>query len=154
MAEEGSRACKVSCGDVTLKITLTPKLLKKPFEEAVLAPFLKAYSKKVGGRLLSLSDQLYAVHFAVGGADSHPSQCRIIYRPHTPICAAPGGSLRRTASSAFRRLLRDCRRHHVGRSQLARRGHPARPPDGRNRRHPQAAPIARCSARLRPCLLR
>lgn len=49
MTEEGSRACKMSCGDVTLKITLTPKLLKKPFEEAVLAPFLKAYSKKVRG---------------------------------------------------------------------------------------------------------
>jgi hypothetical protein len=47
MPEEGSRACKVSCGDVTLKITLTPNLLKKPFEDAVLAPFLKAYFKKV-----------------------------------------------------------------------------------------------------------
>ena len=33
----------VTCGAVTLKLTLTSKLKKKPFSEAVLVPFLKAY---------------------------------------------------------------------------------------------------------------
>jgi len=46
--EAGSRVCNVTCDDMTLKITLSPNLLKKPFEESVLGPFLKAYSKKVG----------------------------------------------------------------------------------------------------------
>lgn len=40
------RACVVSCDGVSLKLTLTPKMLKKPLDEAVLAPFLKAFSKK------------------------------------------------------------------------------------------------------------
>ena len=40
------RKIKVSCGEVTLQLTLTSKLLAKSFEEAVLKPFLKAYSKR------------------------------------------------------------------------------------------------------------
>lgn len=42
------RKIKVTCDDVTLQLTLSTKLLAKPFEEAVLKPFLKAYSKKAG----------------------------------------------------------------------------------------------------------
>ena len=42
------RKIKVSCGEVTLQLTLTSKLLAKPFEDAVLKPFLKAYSKRTG----------------------------------------------------------------------------------------------------------
>ena len=42
------RSTVVSCGDVSLKLTLTAKQLSKPFDQAVLAPFLKAYSKKTG----------------------------------------------------------------------------------------------------------
>lgn len=42
------RCTRVTCGDVSLKLTLTAKQLAKPFDQAVLAPFLKAYSKKVG----------------------------------------------------------------------------------------------------------
>lgn len=47
MAED-ARKIKVTCGDVTLQLTLSTKLLAKPFEEAVLRPFLKAYAKKTG----------------------------------------------------------------------------------------------------------
>ena len=36
----------VVCGDVKLKLTLTPKFMEKPLSDALLAPFLKAYSKK------------------------------------------------------------------------------------------------------------
>ena len=43
-----SRATRVRCGDVELKLTLTAKQLDRPFDTAVIAPFLKAYSKKVG----------------------------------------------------------------------------------------------------------
>lgn len=39
---------RVECDDVTLKLTLTSKLQKKPFKEAVLIPFLKAYSSRKG----------------------------------------------------------------------------------------------------------
>ena len=46
MADE--RKIRVSCGDVTLQLTLGSKLLAKPFEEAVLKPFLKAYAKRTG----------------------------------------------------------------------------------------------------------
>jgi len=41
-----SRSANVSCGDVTLKLTLSVAQLKKPFETAVLLPFLKAYGKR------------------------------------------------------------------------------------------------------------
>ena len=41
-------AATVKCGDVTLKLSLTPKFMAKPLSDAVLAPFLKAYSKKMG----------------------------------------------------------------------------------------------------------
>lgn len=50
MADE--RKIRVSCDhhgtSVTLKLTLNQKMLAKTFEQAVLVPFLKAYSKKVG----------------------------------------------------------------------------------------------------------
>ena len=39
-------AATVVCGDVKLKLTLTPKFMEKPLSDALLAPFLKAYSKK------------------------------------------------------------------------------------------------------------
>ena len=39
---------RVTCGDVTLKLTLSEKLLARPFADAVLSPFLKAYGKKTG----------------------------------------------------------------------------------------------------------
>ena len=38
--------CRVALGAVTLKLTLTPKLLAKPLGAAVLTPFLGAYNKK------------------------------------------------------------------------------------------------------------
>ena len=37
---------RVECNGVMLKLTLSQKLLRKPFKDAVLTPFLKAYSKK------------------------------------------------------------------------------------------------------------
>lgn len=41
--------CRVRCGRVELKLTLSEKLLVKPLTAAVLTPFLGAYNKKVGG---------------------------------------------------------------------------------------------------------
>jgi hypothetical protein len=38
----------VRCGDVTLKLTLTAKFMSRSFADALIAPFLKAYSKKAG----------------------------------------------------------------------------------------------------------
>lgn len=57
IAEEASNAAKeacserkvrVECNGVILKLTLTAKQMEKPFAEAILRPFLKAYSKKKG----------------------------------------------------------------------------------------------------------
>lgn len=42
------RAVRVKADDIELKLTLSAKLLKKPFGDAVLAPFTKAYNKKKG----------------------------------------------------------------------------------------------------------
>lgn len=42
------RSVRVECNGTMLKLTLTPKQLQKPFKDAVLAPYLKAYSKKRG----------------------------------------------------------------------------------------------------------
>ena len=39
---------RVRCGDVELKLTLTPKFLLKALAGALVSPFLKAYSKRVG----------------------------------------------------------------------------------------------------------
>ena len=38
--------CRVALGAITLKLTLTPKVLAKPLGAAVLTPFLGAYNKK------------------------------------------------------------------------------------------------------------
>jgi len=37
---------RVSCGEVELKLTLTPKLLARPLRDAVVEPFLKAHNKR------------------------------------------------------------------------------------------------------------
>lgn len=41
------RCIRVAAGTVSLKLTLSPKLLKKSFTDAVLSPFIKAYNKKM-----------------------------------------------------------------------------------------------------------
>jgi len=41
------RTVRVECNGIMLKLTVSPKQLQKPFADAVLKPFLKAYSKKV-----------------------------------------------------------------------------------------------------------
>lgn len=43
-----SKVVRVECNEVALKLTLTPKLLKKPLIDAVIRPYLKAYNKKQG----------------------------------------------------------------------------------------------------------
>ena len=45
-AADGSKVVRVECNGVMLKLTLTAKQMKKPLADAVLRPFLKAYSKK------------------------------------------------------------------------------------------------------------
>jgi len=42
------RAIRVGADDVTLRLTLSAKLQKKPFADAVLTPFIKAFNKKKG----------------------------------------------------------------------------------------------------------
>ena len=39
-------ACRTKCGEVELKITLTPKFLVKPLREALVEPFLKVHNKR------------------------------------------------------------------------------------------------------------
>ena len=39
-------ACRTRCGEVELKITLTPKFLLKPLREALVEPFLKVHNKR------------------------------------------------------------------------------------------------------------
>ena len=39
-------AVLVACDGVKLKLTCTPELLAKPFEECVVGPFLGAFNKK------------------------------------------------------------------------------------------------------------
>ena len=42
------RKIRVTCGAVSLQLTLGAKLLAKPFDEAVIKPFLTAYAKRTG----------------------------------------------------------------------------------------------------------
>ena len=42
------RKIRVTCGTVSLQLTLGAKLLAKPFDEAVIKPFLTAYVKRTG----------------------------------------------------------------------------------------------------------
>ena len=42
------RSTLVKLDVVSLKLTLNDKLLRKPFDQAVLSPFLKAYAKRAG----------------------------------------------------------------------------------------------------------
>jgi len=54
-----SKQVRVECNGVMLKLTLSEAQLKKSFADAVLTPFLKAYSKKAGlyaGRLPTPAD--------------------------------------------------------------------------------------------------
>jgi hypothetical protein len=44
----GERAIRVKADDIELKLTLSAKLLKKSFRDAVLKPFSNAYNKKKG----------------------------------------------------------------------------------------------------------
>ena len=39
---------RVECNGIMLKLTLSDKQMEKPFAEAILKPFLKAYSNKKG----------------------------------------------------------------------------------------------------------
>lgn len=50
-ADDGSRQVVVTCGKVSLKLTLTEKQMRKTVADAVIKPFLKAYSKKVGSEV-------------------------------------------------------------------------------------------------------
>ena len=65
------RAIRVSAEDVELKLTLSAKLLKKPFADAVLAPFTKAFNKRKGTEwkvddLVSVAvDSVYMTDFSV-----------------------------------------------------------------------------------------
>lgn len=61
MSDE-TRQVRVECGDVTLKLTLNAKMLKKPLVNSVLAPFLKAYSKKMELDPPVGTDRLQSVH--------------------------------------------------------------------------------------------
>eukprot|EP00964_Phaeocystis_antarctica_P011679 scaffold6453_cov61-Phaeocystis_antarctica.AAC.5 len=53
------RSTLVTLGDVSLKLTLSDKLLRKPFDQAVLSPFLKAYAKRSGN--MAMLDQISCV---------------------------------------------------------------------------------------------
>ena len=48
ISESDELPLQVSCNGVTLKLTLSAKQKAKPFADAVVKPFLKAYSKKKG----------------------------------------------------------------------------------------------------------
>jgi len=54
--EDSSKQVRVECNGVMLKLTLSEKQMTKPFAEAILKPFLKAYSKKKGGDEVSVQD--------------------------------------------------------------------------------------------------
>lgn len=54
--DDGSRQVRVECNGVMLKLTLSPKQMAKPFADAILKPFLKAYSKKKGGNEVTVDD--------------------------------------------------------------------------------------------------
>ena len=45
--EKTTRIVVIRLHEIELKITLTAKFLSRPFRDAAVAPFLKAYSKKV-----------------------------------------------------------------------------------------------------------
>lgn len=53
---------RVECDDVTLKLTLSAKMQKKPFHAAVLTPFLKAYSTKTNADPVKTLDDIVSVH--------------------------------------------------------------------------------------------
>jgi hypothetical protein len=43
--------CSVACAGVTFKLTLSPKLLDRPFADSLVAPFLAAFNKKRNAEL-------------------------------------------------------------------------------------------------------
>ena len=47
---------RVECNSVMLKLTLSEKQMSKPLAEAIIKPFLKAYSKKKGGAEVTVKD--------------------------------------------------------------------------------------------------
>ncbi len=55
-ADDGSRQVRVECNGVMLKLTLSAKQMSRPFADAVLKPFLKAYSRKKGGDEVTVAD--------------------------------------------------------------------------------------------------
>lgn len=98
----------VSCFHVTLRLTLTPKLLARPLNDALVAPFLKAYSKKAG---------------VAGVAD-----VAAVRVDGTEVDATlPAGSLLFGERAAVTIALAA---HHV---QPARNAHPGREVDGKQR---------------------
>jgi hypothetical protein len=42
--KEETRTVQVRCNGIELKMTLTPKFLNMPFDEAVVEPFVRAYN--------------------------------------------------------------------------------------------------------------
>ena len=54
--DDGSRKVRVECNGVILKLTITDKQMQKAFADAILKPFLKAYSKRKGGDEVTVQD--------------------------------------------------------------------------------------------------
>lgn len=64
VADARKVVCTVSCGAVTLKLTLTEKFLLKQFSSSVVEPFLKAFNKstkRAPGAASVEADELIAV---------------------------------------------------------------------------------------------
>ena len=53
--------CKVACEAVTLKLSFQPKHLEKPFVEALLKPFLKAFNKKRADKPVITVDDIASI---------------------------------------------------------------------------------------------
>ena len=68
MAEEENLKVRVTSGAVDLYITLTPKLLAKPLEKAIITPFIGAYNKKTPEAKVSF-DSLTAANVTGGAVD-------------------------------------------------------------------------------------
>ncbi len=77
-------AVRVRCGETELKLTLTAKFLERPLVGALVAPYLKAYSKRVGGTEVTAAD-VERVEIEGEAVDTNEPVGRLL---HDPVAGA------------------------------------------------------------------
>lgn len=70
----------VRCADVELKLTLTAKFLAKPLRDALMVPFLKAYSKKQAAAADTTVDDVAVVEIDGEPVADFAAECATLFK--------------------------------------------------------------------------